>query len=193
MVFDAHTNHSLNLVLASARQRLLDAGNSKSAAFFTPDQVGSFQNLATHSPGDTLLHSLLFTEMEMVNGAANALNDIQKAISNAATAPTQAIARFAEYGAHLTDTFDKISIYSNESLRTLNSMLMVEASRAIDLSFASVAPTAMATLFVLSPGHKFQLSDYLNGELPPREEVALAQTLTNELAPRAANPADVSS
>jgi hypothetical protein len=76
MVFDANTNHSLNLALAGARQRLLDTGNSKSAAFFTPDPVGSFQKFATNSPGDTLLHSLLFTEMEMVNGAANTLKSL---------------------------------------------------------------------------------------------------------------------
>jgi hypothetical protein len=182
MMFDSRTTHSLAAALAGARQRLLDAGDRKSASFFTPDQVNSFLNFAANSPGDKLLLSLLITEAEMVNGAANTLKDIQKALSNVATAPTQAIVRFAEYGAHLTGTFNQgLSIYSkgNESLRTLNSMLMVEASRAIDLSFAAAPPTAMATLFVLSPGHKFQLSDYLNGELPPREEVALAQTLTN--------------
>jgi hypothetical protein len=43
----------------------------------------------------------------------------------------------------------------------------------------SKAPTAMATMMVLTPTHKFQLSDYLTGQLPPREEVAVVQTLTN--------------
>jgi hypothetical protein len=115
-----------------------------------------------------------------VNGAASTLKDVQGMLSNAATAPSQAIVRFAEYGAHLTETFNKsLSVYGNESLRTLNSMLMVEASRAIDLGFAATPVTAMATLLVLSKQHKFQLSDYLNGDLPPREEVAVAQTLTN--------------
>jgi hypothetical protein len=180
VALDSHTTRSLLPALASARERLLDAGKSGAAAFFTPDQAGSLQNLATNSLGDVLLQSLLFTEAEMVNGAASAIKDVQGMLSNAATAPSQAIARFAEYGSHLTDTFNKsLSIYGNESLRTLNSMLMIEASKAIDLGFVSTPPTAMATLLVLSNQHKFQLSDYLNGDLPPREEIAIAQTLTN--------------
>jgi hypothetical protein len=101
-------------------------------------------------------------------------------LSNAATAASKAIARFADYGSQLTETFNKsLSIYGNESLRTLNSMLMVEASKAINLGFAGTTPTAMLTLLVLSKQHRFQLSDYLNGNLPPRDEVAIAQTLTN--------------
>jgi hypothetical protein len=174
------TTRSLGPALAIARERLLDAGKSGLAAFFTADQAGSLQNLATNSFGDILLQSLLFTEAEMVNGAASTLRDVQDMLSNAATAPSQAIARFAEYGSHLTETFNKsLSTYGDESLRTLNSMLMIEASKAIDLGFVSTPATAMVTMLVLSKQRKFQLSDYLNGELPPREEVTVAQTLTN--------------
>jgi hypothetical protein len=180
VALDSHTNSSLGPALAVARERLLDAGKSGLAAFFTKDQAGSLQNLATNSFGDILLQSLLFTEAEMVNGAASTLKDVQDMLSNAATAPRQAIARFAEYGSHLTETFNKsLSIYGNESLRTLNSMLMIEASKAIDLGSVATPATAMVTMLVLSQPHKFQLSDYLNGELPPREEIAIAQTLTN--------------
>jgi hypothetical protein len=180
VAFDSHTTRSLVPTLASARERLLDAGKRGTAEFFTADQAGSFENLATNSTGDILLHSLLFTEAEMVNGAARTLEDVQGMLSNAATAPSKAIARFAEYGAHLTETFNRsLSVYGNESLRTLNSMLMVEASKAIDLGFAATPATAMVTLLVLSKQHKFHLSDYLKGDLPPREEVAVAQTLTN--------------
>jgi hypothetical protein len=180
IVFDSHTTGSLVAALTTARKRLLDAGDSRSTAFFTPDQAGSFKSLATNSTGDILLQSLLFTEAEMVNGAASTLKDVQGMLSKAATAPSQAIARFAEYGAHLTTTFNKsLTIYGNESLRTLNSLLMVEASRAIDPGFAATQPTAMLNMIVLSKQHKFQLNDFLSGNLPPREEVAVAQTLTN--------------
>lgn len=185
VAFDSHTTASLVSALTTARRRLLDAGDGRTAAFFTPDQAGSFQSLATNSfgnnsLGDNLLHSLLFTEAEMVNGAASALKDVQGMLSKATTAPQQAIARFAQYGADLTKTFNKaLSVYGNESLRTLNSLLMVEASRAIDPSFAAAPVTAMLNMIVLSSQHKFQLNDYLTGALPPREEVAVAQTLTN--------------
>jgi hypothetical protein len=180
LAFDSHTAHSLGLLMATTRKRLLDAGKSGLAGFFTPDQTGSLQSLATNSTGDNLLHSLLFTEAEMVNGAASTLKDVQGMLSSASTAPSKAIARFAEYGAHLTGTFNKsLSIYGNESLRTLNSLLMVEASKAIDPGFAAAPATAMLNLLVLSNQHKFRLSDYLGGDLPPREEIAVAQTLTN--------------
>jgi hypothetical protein len=150
------------------------------AGILGPGSAEKVSVSATNHTGDIFLQSLLFTEAEMVNGAARTLMDIQGMLSEAATAPTKAIARFADYGAHLTETFNRnLSIYGNESLRTLNSMLMVEASKAIDFGFAGATPTAMATLLVLSPHHKFQLTDYLNGDLPPREEVAVAQTLTN--------------
>jgi hypothetical protein len=180
IAFDSHTTVSLVSALATARKRLLDAGDSKTAAFFTADQAGILQGLATNATGDILLNSLLFTEAEMVNGAAGTLKDVQGMLSQAATAPSQAITRFAQYGAHLTGTFNKsLSAYGNESLRTLNSLLMVEASRAIDPGSAGTPPTAMLNMIVLSNQHKFQLSDFLSGNLPPREEVAAAQTLTN--------------
>jgi hypothetical protein len=180
IAFDVHSARSLVTTLAVARERLLNAGKSGAASFFTPDQASSFLNLATNSTGDTLLHSLLFTEAEMVNGAAKTLKDIQGMLSTTATAPTQAIARFADYGANLSETFNKsLSVYGNESLRTLNSMLLVEASKAIDLGFAARPAAALATMLVLTKQHTFQLSDYLSGNIPPRDQVALAQTLTN--------------
>jgi hypothetical protein len=180
VAFDAHTSRSLATALATARERLLNAGKGGAASFFTADQANSFLNLATNSTGDIFLHSLLFTEAEMVNGAAKTLKDIQSMLSTAATAPTQAIALFADYGAHLSETFNKsLSVYGNESLRTLNSMLFVEASKAIDLGFAAEPAVALVTMLVLTKQHTFQLSDYLSGNIPPREQVALAQTLTN--------------
>ena len=180
MVFDPHTVASLATSLATARARLLDAGRTSDASFFTPDNLGKFQQAATDSTGDINLHSLLITEDAMVEGAAKALNDIQSMLADAATAPTKAIARFAEFGSQLTGTFNKsLSIYGNESLRTLNSLLLAEASRILSVGSASMTPGAMASIVVLSPGHKFVLTDFLTGDLPSRSEVAVAQTLTN--------------
>ena len=178
---DTHTGRFLAPALVKAHERWLDVGNSHTAAFFASGQAGFFQQLATNREGDRFLQSLLFTESQMVRGAAAALTDMQEMLSTAATAPTKAISRFARYGADLTDTFNrKLSeAYGNESLRTLNSMLLVEAARAIGDDLGTAPPTAMLTILVLSGGHKFQLADYLKGDLPPREEIALAQTLTN--------------
>jgi hypothetical protein len=51
--------------------------------------------------------------------------------------------------------------------------------RPIDPGSAAAPVTAMLNIIVLSNQHKFQLNDFLSGNLPPREEVAVAQTLTN--------------
>jgi hypothetical protein len=182
VAMDAHTGRSLVTALATARSRLLDAGNGSTAAFFTPDQAGNFQSLAINATGDTLLQSLLITEAAMVRGAADTLKAVQASLADVANAPSKAIAQFANYGANLTETFNKsLSIYGNESLRTLNSMLMVEASKALNpaAGAAAATPTAMATILVLTPQHQFQLSDYLTGSFPSKNEVAVGQTLTN--------------
>ncbi len=184
VALDPHTTASLVPMLLTAHDRWMDAGNKNMANFFTAARAGAFQKAAVSEGlggGDGSLHSLLFTESEMVDGAASALTDVQGALSVLSTAPSKAIRRLATFGADLSQTFDKnLSLYSSaEAVRTLNSMLLVEASRALDSTVLSSVPAAMLSLVVLANGHSFQLGDYLNGKLPPRSEVAVAQTLTN--------------
>jgi len=181
VALDHHTALSLAPMLATAHDRWANAGHNNTAGFFTPDQATTFQQMAISDMGDTLLQSLLFTEAAMVRGASSALNDVQGALSVLDTAPSKAICRLASFGADLSETFNtKLSKYSSaETVRILNSMLLVEASRALDSTVLSTNPAAMFSLIVLANGHSFQLSDYLSGKIPPRAEVAVAQTLTN--------------
>ena len=131
---DPHTTASLAASLLSAQTRLREAGDDHNAAFFTAQQAGTFQNLTRSGMGDTLLQSLLFTEAEIIQGATAALKDVNGMLDAVATAPTKAIERFADFGADLTDTFNHklSSVYGNDALRTLSSMVLMEASRAID-------------------------------------------------------------
>lgn len=180
VAFDVHTTRSLVPALMNAHERLIDAGDSHTAAFFTADGAATFQQFATNTTGDVLLQSLLFTEAQMVSGAETALKDVQDLLSNAATVPTLAMARLADFGATITSTFNKrLSIYGNESLRTLNSMLLAEASAAMSPGLAPSIAMAMLNLLVLKPQHTFQLAGFLNGDLPARNEVAVSQVLTN--------------
>jgi hypothetical protein len=98
-----------------------------------------------------------------------------------ATKPAKAIGRFADFGADLTDAFHNqlSSVYGNDALRTLSSMVLVEASRAIDPDLGSQTPKAMLIIMTLRNGHQFQLSDFVAGVMPPRDQVAIAQTLVN--------------
>jgi hypothetical protein len=181
VAFDAHTTASLVPALVTAQTRLREAGDNNNAAFFTAQQAATFQNMTRSGIGDTLLQSLLFTEAEIVRGAAAALKDVNGMLDAVAAAPTQAINRFADFGAELTDTFNHrlSSVYGGDALRTLSSMVLIEASRAIDPDLSVQAPQAMLNILTFQNGHTFVLNDFIAGVMPPKDQIAVAQTLVN--------------
>jgi len=105
-------------------------------------------------------------------------------LSNLGQAPSQALKRFADFGAKFTQAFhDQLSsIYGSDSLRALSSMLLIEASRAIAPELSLADSRAMLSILTLTNSHSFDLADFVSGSLPPREQVALAQTLVNAVA-----------
>ena len=178
---DPHTTVSLGASLLGAQSRLRESGDDRNAAFFTAQQATTFQNMTRSGIGDTLLQSLLFTEAEIIRGATAALKDVNGMLDAVRTAPTKAIDRFADFGADLTDTFNHrlTSVYGNDALRTLSSMVLIEASRAIDPDFNTQPPQAMLSIVTFKNGHKFDLNDFLSGAKPPKDQIAIAQTLVN--------------
>jgi len=178
---DPHTTRSLIPTLLTAQVRLQEAGDRGEAAFFTAQQAGAFQKMTLDGMGDTLLSSLLFTEAEIIRGATDALKDVNAMLDAVTTAPTKAIERFADFGADLTDAFNHrlSSVYGNDALRTLSSMVLMEASRAIDPDFSAKPPQAMLNILTLQNSHSFDLNEFVKGALPPKEQVAVAQTLVN--------------
>ncbi len=151
------------------------------AEFFTAQQATTFQNVTLSGMGDTLLQSLLFSEAEIIRGATAALKDVNGMLDSVATAPTKAINRFADFGADLTDTFNhKLSgVYGDDALRTLSSMVLLEASRAIDPDLNTQPPQAMLNILTFQNGHAFDLNDFIAGAMPPKNQIAVAQTLVN--------------
>lgn len=178
---DPHTTASLVPSLLTAQARLREVGDDHNASFFTAQQAPTFQNMTRSGMGDTLLQSLLFTEAEIIRGATAALKDVNEMLDAVATAPTVAINRFADFGAHLTDTFNRklSSVYGNDALRTVSSMVLLEASRAIDPGLGSKPPQAMLNILTFTNGHTFALEDFVAGAMPPRDQVAVAQALVN--------------
>jgi hypothetical protein len=176
---DTATNLALALQLAQTRLR--EAGDDHDASFFAPQQAATFQRMTLDGIGDTLLTSLLFTEAEIIRGATAALKDVNGMLDTIATAPTKAIVRFADFGADLTDTFNHklSSVYGNDALRTLSSMVLIEASRAIDPNFSARPPKAMLNILTFTNGHVFDLNEFIAGSAPPRDQVAVAQTLVS--------------
>jgi hypothetical protein len=173
------TTAALAASLTVASQRLSAIGDDDNAQFFSPGNIKRILEIALSPLGDNLLQPLLRTEADLVNGAADALEDVQKSLADMPTAPTKAIVRLAEFGAEITDTFNnKLSVYGKETLRPLSSMLFVGASAALNPGVLST-PKAMLNLYVLKSQHGFNLTQFLAGELPEQSDVAVAQTLTN--------------
>jgi hypothetical protein len=57
--------------------------------------------------------------------------------------------------------------------------MLVEASRAIDPGFSQTPRAAMLSIITLNNKHTFRLSDFVSGAVPPKDQIALAQTLVN--------------
>jgi hypothetical protein len=181
VAMDGHTTAGLVPSLLTAQNRLREAGDDHNASFFTAQQAASFQTMTLTGMGETLLQSLLFTEADIIRGAAAALKDVNGMLDAVATAPSKAVKRFAEFGADFTDTFnDRLrSVYGNDALRALSSMVLLEASRAIDPDFSSKPPQAMLSIMTFTNGHTYDLNDFVAGVMPPRDQVAVAQTLVS--------------
>jgi hypothetical protein len=181
MAMAPQTGTTLVPALQTAQARLREVGDAHDASFFDPQQAATFQRMTLDGMGDSLLNSLLFTEAEIIRGAIAALNDVNAMLDVVTTAPTRAIVRFADFGADFTNAFNqKLSnVYGDDALRTLSSMVLIEASRAINPDFSSQLPQAMLNIITLQNGHAFQLNDFVAGVMPPRDQVAIAQTLVN--------------
>jgi hypothetical protein len=169
--------------LLGYQKRLQEAGDSD-AQFFSASSVSSWQAMSLSSDGDVRLQSLLFTESQMISGAAHALDDINNMLGDLAKAPTRAIKRFADFGADFTQAFhDRLnSIYGSDSLRALSSVLLVEASRAIAPELNIGGSSALMSLLTFANNHSFSLESFLSGVMPPKDQVALAQTLVGTTA-----------
>jgi hypothetical protein len=175
---DSHTIATMAGRLSRIQSQLLEAGNNN-ARFFHPSMAGRFVELALGATGDKLLYSLLFTEAEIVRGASDALKQVSTAMATAETVPTRAIKTLAKFSADITDTFNQRvdSVYSGISGRVVGPMLLVESSAA--LGSVGMKPAAILSLYALRPGHTFSLGTFVDGKMPPQNEVALTQTLVS--------------
>ena len=181
MVLSARTRENLLASFGDIRRRLEEAGLHGQAADFGADRVRAFQQASLTSDGDTFLGSLCVFESRIVNKAAESLRDVADFMKTAGTAPTKAIASLAEFAADITTAFNKLSgetVFGKASLRSLGSLIFLEASRVLSPDLAA-RPKAMLNITVLNEQRKFRLGDFLAGEIPPAEDVAMAQRLVS--------------
>jgi hypothetical protein len=175
---DAHTVAALRVRLAEAQARLREAGR-RDAAQFEPTHASQFIELALDPAGDLYFSSLLNAEALMIAGATSALRKIAGAVNQSRTAPAAAVRALAEFAATLVETFGgRLQfVYTREAMRTLGPMMLAEASAAIHPAFQTAPPSAALRMYVLRQGHPFTMEQFLKGDLPPADNVSIAQTL----------------
>lgn len=127
----------------------------------------------------TLLHSLLYVESLVVDGARDAGVKFAKFFGE--PKPDQALKLLTDFGSDLTDTFNnKIhSIYQGESVRALGTMMFIEAARALSSGLGAIEPTAMLDLIILNKQSQFVPEQFLQEKWPAAKDIFLAQRLVN--------------
>ncbi|MGE5813541.1 MAG: hypothetical protein ACM36C_03565, partial [Acidobacteriota bacterium] len=175
---DPHTVRALQARLAEIQARLRDAGR-KDAERFEPRDAGRFIQLALERGGDMYLSSLLTAEALMIGGAVSALRKTAEAVRQSQSAPGTAVRALSEFAATLVETFSgRLQfVYTREAMRSLGPMMLAEASAALHPAFQTTLPAAALRLYVLKTGHAFKLDEFLKGELPSTDNVAIAETL----------------
>ena len=182
MVFHPLTAIRLGVLISNAHERLTKAELHGQAKFFVPSEVSDFQNASNWKKIDGgRLASLLRLESEVTHGAYGALQDIQAFRAEAATRPTKAIERLAEFGAAVTSTFNREirSVYGGAALRPLGSLVFLEGSRALDTALRDTRANALLSVTVLEEDREFEINDFLLNKKPKMGDVAVEQRLVS--------------
>lgn len=178
IVNNATTAGQLGQLLANARTRLLNAGQTNEAKFFEPSQAKRF---LTGTADDERFVSLLNLMSTATQGAEDALKDLQKFTKAAAEKPSEAIERLADFGAEITSTFHSglANAYGTRSLRALGSMVFLEAAIALNPALATRRPKAVLSVTVLNETRDFRPEDFLKNKRPAPKDVAWEQRLVS--------------
>lgn len=185
MLHHPATAQSLLARLGALRLRLQEAGFHRDLQFYQDSEVATILATAATGAGDVLVRGLLTFEANVVEKAAEAFGDIQKFLRAARTSPTTAVDRLAEFAADITRAFNKLvgnTVFGGLSLRAVSQTVFAEASRALDPGLVA-QPRAMLALLVLKPSSQrtFTMSQFLAGELPPDDDVVVAQHLVSAI------------
>ena len=154
------------------------------AGFYEDSQAGKILKSVAGSTNDFLLTKLLEFESDVVFKANDAIKEMQKFLARASGFPSKAVVPLAKFAADISTAFNQLigenTFGDLASFRAVAQVVFAEASLALSHGLV-IQPRAMLTLDILNPGHsrKFQLPDFLKGELPASADVAVAQRLVN--------------
>lgn len=177
MVFSSIAQNALLARMNGIRDVLSDSPDLRgSAQFYGPDQAGRRSQTALNDPK---LHGLLFTESQTIGHATDAAVSLAKFQLNAVQDPQVAVAALEEFGAKITDAFNKgLGSLAGTTLQEFSAMIFLEAARAFDPAVAAIQPTARLDAILLRPSAPANvIDDFLVGKAPDRVSVGLEQVV----------------
>ncbi|NIR53097.1 hypothetical protein GWO43_31090 [candidate division KSB1 bacterium] len=158
-------------------------GMEGKAKFYDPERVAGF--LSDVINGNTEMHfrSLFLVESEIVHGAHDAGLKLAKFAKKASSEPSEAVKVLADFGANITETFNKSvrSIYGGDAVRPLGTMMFAEAAFALNPQVSLSDANAMLDLIILKQTTDFNFARYVEGRDVPTGDVLLQERLV-ELA-----------
>jgi hypothetical protein len=137
--------------------RLLETiGKKRAAKLYRIFSAEALIGLSLRGQARMNLENLMFVEEDVIRSAVKAGQKITGFLEAAPNSPSRAIRALAEYGAGLTESFNRhiCGIYGAGALRSLGPLILVEASRALLSSGKGAAPkpNALLTVSVLKKG-----------------------------------------
>lgn len=154
----------------------------KRASDYRPDPGHAADLVAAAlTRGRRLLEGLLFVEAEVIEGAREAGLKMAQFRRTRAARPAEAVRALAAFGERFTRAFHQKlrSVYGGSALRALGTRILIEAAQALGGSSEGrpAQADALLCLGVLREGARFELERFLDGELPPAEEMLVEQKL----------------
>jgi hypothetical protein len=180
MVFAPSTKTLLVGRMLGIRQVLADSDKFKGrAGFYDPALIDSLQpdqNPRAIALNDSRFLGLLFTEAQTIRHARDAGLQIATFRSKAGNDPQAAIDALEEFGAKITDAFNKGMGGLIARIEEFSATIFLEAARAFDPSLTGVQPTAYLDVILLKPSASANApDDFLKGTAPDPTTVALEQ------------------
>jgi hypothetical protein len=183
MVLHPQTRANLEVMLDRINNLLVGVGMTDTAASFRRDQAEAIQNavILGDKPTSGNLWSLLLTESEIIRGAREAGYELAKFTKLDDAKPSAAETALANFGSKIVNTFNANvkSVYGSEALRPLGTSLFVEAAATLDPNAAIAASKTIALLdvTVLKRDSTFNLSTFLDGEVPEEKDILIHQKI----------------
>jgi hypothetical protein len=184
LLFEQHCRQKLrDVILPRVRKELGSKPDIK--ALYEDFKIDEMFRLQPANTTRRYFEGLIINEDDLITKAQHAGQHFREFLQ--ADELDKALEELTKFGADLTAAFNNTigdTVYAGETLRPLGSLLFVEVAKIFDLNLTDkIVPTAMLELYILQKQSTFVMEEFLTGERPKKEDIALQQRIINVGAP----------